>query len=155
MSFRVSGLAAAPFQPLFALSDEVLAARAICRVIADEKPGFPCRVSLEDANPGERLLLLPYEHQTALTPYRASGPIFVREQAGEAFDRVGEIPPVLRSRLLSLRAYDGEGTMLDADVTEGGQVEDLIVRLFSDARVQTIHAHFARRGCYACRIGRA
>ena len=155
MSFRVSGLAAAPFQPLFALSDEVLAARAICRVIADEKPGFPCRVSLEAANPGERLLLLPYEHQPALTPYRASGPIFVREQAGEAFDRVGEIPPALRKRLLSLRAYDGEGTMLDADVTEGGQVEDLIVRLFSDARVQTIHAHFARRGCYACRIGRA
>jgi hypothetical protein len=155
MSFRVSGLAAAPFQPLFALSDEVLAARAICRVIADEKPGFPCRVSLEDANPGERLLLLPYEHQPALTPYRASGPIFVREQSGKAFDRVGEIPPVLRNRLLSLRAYDGEGTMLDADVTEGGQVEDLIVRLFSDARVQTIHAHFARRGCYACRIGRA
>lgn len=155
MSFRVSGLAAAPFQRLFALSDEVLAARGVCRTIADEKPGFPCRVSLEDANPGERLLLLPYEHQPAHSPYRASGPIFVREQAGEVFDRVGEIPPVLRNRLLSLRAYDGEGMMLDADVIEGGEVECLIARLFTNARVQTIHAHFARRGCYACRIGRA
>jgi hypothetical protein len=125
------------------------------RVIADEKPGFPCRVTLEDAEPGESLILLAHEHQPAHSPYRASGPIFVREAAVQTFDRTGEIPPVLRSRLLSLRAYDGEGMMVEADVVDGSRAEELIERMFANEAVETIHAHYARRGCYACKVERA
>lgn len=124
------------------------------RVIADEKPGYPCRVTLEDAEPGEALILLAHEHQPANTPYRASGPIFVREAAIAPFDRIDEVPPALRPRLLSVRGYDGEGMMVEADVTEGANVEGLIERMFANGEVATIHVHYARRGCFACKVER-
>ena len=155
MPFRYKGLAAAPFSSLFALGDAELAARGMQRMIVDEKPGFPCRISLEDAEPGERVVLLPFRHQTANSPYRASGPIFVREGAVETFDGAGALPPVLRERLLSVRAYDGVGNMVDADVVEGPEVETLLARLFARPGVDYAHIHFARRGCYACRVERA
>ncbi len=155
MSFRALGLPLSPFEPLFALDDAALAARGMRRVTADEKPGYPCRVSLQDAEPGERLILLPFEHQGAHSPYRASGPIFVREAAGAPFDDAGIVPPVLRGRLLSLRAYDAAGFMVDAEVVPGDEIEPVIVRLFACDEVSTIHVHNAKRGCYACRIERA
>jgi hypothetical protein len=111
-------------------------------------------VSLEDAAPGERVLLLGYEHQPSRTPFRASGPIFVREAARAVFDGVDELPPVFAGRLLSLRAYDAEGMMVDADVVEGSNAEGLIARLLARADTEYLHAHYARRGCYACRIER-
>ena len=154
MSFRATGLSPSPFEALFALDDAELARRGMRRMVADAKPGFPCRVSLEDAEPGERLILLPFEHHDAHSPYRSSGPIFVREKAGEAFDRVGEVPPVLRERLLSLRAYDEAGLMVDADIVEGRDVEAAIERFFARDDVSYLHVHNARRGCYACRIDR-
>ncbi|MBV9989687.1 MAG: DUF1203 domain-containing protein [Alphaproteobacteria bacterium] len=155
MSFRATGLALSPFEPLFALDDAELARRDMRRMVADAKPGFPCRVSLEDAEPGETLILLPFEHQDAQSPYRSSGAIFVRERAGEAFDRVDQVPPVLRGRLLSLRAYDGAGLMVDADIVEGRDVEAAIERFFARDDVSYLHVHNAKRGCYACRIDRA
>jgi hypothetical protein len=154
MSFRAFGLKPSQFEPLFALDDAALAARGMRRVTADTKPGYPCRISLEDAEPGERLILLPFEHHDARSPYRASGPIFVREAADVPFDAVDAVPPVLRGRLLSLRAYDDAGIMLDAEVVDGDLVEDAIARLFADAAVGYIHVHNAKRGCYACRIER-
>ena len=154
MSFRATGLPLSPFEPFFALDDDALAARGMRRVTADAKPGFPCRVSLADAEPGERLILLPFEHQPAHSPYRASGPIFVREAARAPFDEVGVVPPVLRGRQLSVRAYDAAGLMVDADVLGGDDVERTIARFFACADVAYLHVHNAKRGCYACRIDR-
>jgi hypothetical protein len=154
MPFRVKGLDRSQFEPFFALGDAGLEARGMRRLITDAKPGFPCRVSLEDAAPGERVLLLGYEHQPSRTPFRASGPIFVREAARAVFDGVDELPPVFAGRLLSLRAYDAEGMMVDADVVEGSNAEGLIARLLARADTEYLHAHYARRGCYACRIER-
>ena len=54
MSFRITGLRAEQFNHLFALSDEELAAQGVVRRIADERrPGYPCRVSLTDSEPGD------------------------------------------------------------------------------------------------------
>jgi len=155
MSFRALGLPLSPFEPLFALSDAELARRGMTRVIAGEKPGFPCRASLEDAEPGERVILLPFEHQPAHSPYRASGPIFVREAARETFDRIDVVPPVLRGRMLSLRGYDNADCIVEADVVSGDLVEEAITRFFARDDVAYIHIHNAKRGCFACRIGRA
>jgi hypothetical protein len=154
MKFRFQGLSVAPFAPLFALSDAELKARGMRRMIADEKLGFPCRVSLEEAEPGERVLLTKFEHQPAHSPYRATGPIFVRENAGAAYDGT-DVPPVLRGRLLSLRAYDSDDMMVDADVVPGDDVEAALARLFSRADSAYVHIHNAKRGCYACRVERA
>lgn len=154
MSFRISGLPAAQFVDWFALSEEELAARHGVRRVADSKPGFPCRVSLTDAEVGDEVLLINYEHLPVDSPYRASHAIYIR--AGEeTCDIVDSVPTMLRSRLLSLRAYDAAGMMTAADVIEGGELEAGIGKLFSDKRAQYLHVHFARPGCYAARVDRA
>lgn len=154
MSFRIQGLAPEAFQPLFDLSDAELAARDIRRVVADEPGSAPCRVTLEDAAPGEELLLLPFAHHTASSPYQASGPIYVRKGARAAFDRAGELPPVFQGRVLSVRAYDASGMMRDADIAENDP-RPLFDKFFADPDVDYLHVHYARRGCYSCRVERA
>ncbi|HYD39137.1 MAG TPA: DUF1203 domain-containing protein [Allosphingosinicella sp.] len=155
MSFRVTGLSPEPFRPLFGLPDEALARRGVRRVFADAPFGFPDRIEISDAAPGESLLLLNYLHQPADTPYRSGHAIFVRERAVAPTDLVGEIPPAMRARPLSLRAFDGEDMMVDADLVDGGEAEAVIARFLADPAVAYIHAHYAKRGCYAGRIDRA
>jgi hypothetical protein len=155
MSFQIRSLPLETFTPLFTLDDEQLRARGAKRYIADRRPGFPCRVSLMDAEPGERVILVPFPHQDADSPYRASGPIFVREAARQAAFGADAVPELLRLRTLSVRAYDADALMVDADVVDGREVESLIERLFADARVASLHVHFARPGCFACRVERA
>lgn len=154
MHFRISGIDPAPFQHLFAMNDDELASVRAKRFVADSKPGFPCRISLEDAAPGETVILAPFTHQTAATAYQAAGPIFVREGAHARFEAHNYVPEQLATRLLSLRAYDEAGMIVDADVVDGVELERHIERLFGNHEAAYVHAHFARRGCYAARIDR-
>jgi hypothetical protein len=154
MSFRVTGLDPAPFRHLFALSDAALAEHGVKRYVIDSKPGFPDRVEVRDMEVGETALLLNYTHQPADTPYRASHAIFVREGVDRAAEFVGKVPEVMRLRMISLRAFNEAGEMLDADLAEGGEVETLILRFLADPEVAYLHAHYAKRGCYAARIER-
>ena len=154
MGFRIRGLAAEPVAELFSLSDEALAARGAVRMTADRAPGFPCRISLTDAALGDEVILTHHEHHAVDSPFLSGYAIYVRE--GErTFDEVDRVPAMLRSRLLSLRAFDARGMLLDADVVDGKGVEALIERLFVDARVAYIHIHFAKPGCYAALVERA
>jgi hypothetical protein len=154
MSFRIQALPVDTFAPLFALGDDELRARDIRRVIADGRPMYPCRVSLQDATENERLLLLPYDHHPVSTPYRASGPVYVREAAVQAMPSVDEVPELLRRRVLSLRAYDAHGMMVWADVVPGTEAETGIAQLFELERTAYLHIHYAKPGCYACRVTR-
>jgi hypothetical protein len=154
-SFQLVGISPDPFQPLFELPDAELARQHASRVVATKKPGFPCRVSLVDAEVGEELLLLPYTHQPAASPYQASGPVFVRRGAEQRFLAVNEVPEYVSLRLMSLRAYDSIHMIVDADVCEGLSVVPAIERLFADGRVQYIHLHNAKRGCFSCLVRRA
>ncbi len=153
MSFRVTGLPADRFQPFFAMSDAELAQHQARRLTADG-PGYPCRVSLTDAAPGDELILLHYQHQDADTPFRASHAIYVRP-GEERYDAVAEIPRQLRKRLLSIRAFDQSGMMLEADVADGAAVEPVIARMFGSDKVAYLHLHYARQGCYAARVDRS
>jgi hypothetical protein len=155
MNFRISGLSPEPFRHLFGLSEEELAQKGVKRYVADKKPGFPDRIAMRDVDLGERVLLLNHVCQPADTPYRATHAIFIGEGSEVPYDRVGEIPEVLRVRLLSLRAYDSQHMMIDADVVDGREVEPVIRRLLANPLVAYIHAHNAKRGCYSCRIERA
>jgi hypothetical protein len=139
---------------LFGLPEQELERLGARRCRADSKPGFPDRIELCDAEPGESLLLLNYTHQPAATPYRASHAIFVREGARERYDEVDQVPEAIRSRLISLRAFDALHMMVDADIAEGEALPGLIERFWQDAQVAYLHAHYARRGCYAARIER-
>lgn len=152
MRFTVSGLSPEPFLPLYGLGDAELAQRRARRVVVDG-PGFPERIEMRDAEPGEMLLLVNYEHQPADTPYRSSHAVYVREGATDAWSG-DHIPEVMCRRLLSLRAFSRDGTMVDADVIEGREAESLIERQFADPNVAYIDAHYAKPGCYAARIDR-
>ena len=151
MSFRILGLDPRPFLPLFDLDDAELEARQIRRFVADQPRTAPCRVTLEDALPGERLLLLNFEHQPAATPFRATGPIFVRQAARAAFDATGRTPEVFAGRTLSARAYDRSGMMVKGQVGPGEELAGLLETWFDDAAVDEIHLHYAARGCFAAR----
>jgi hypothetical protein len=154
-NFRIVGLPRASFESFLSLTESELAERSARRLIVDAKPGFPCRISLEDAEIGEHVILLPFAHHTTDSPYRASGPIFVRETARDAALLPGEIPDVVRSRVLSVRAYDADGMMVDASVTPGSELESRIESLFAKANVSYLHLHNAGAGCYSCRVDRA
>lgn len=154
MSFRITGLPLATFADLFTLTDEQLAVRGAVRRIAATKPGFPCRISLTDAEVGDEVILVHHEHHAVASPFRASHAIYVRRDE-QQFDAVDRVPPMLRSRLLSVRAFDAAGMLVDADVADGAQLEPLIERQFADAQVKYLHIHFARPGCYAARVERA
>lgn len=150
MSFHLSGIDPGLYADLFVLDDETLRQFGAMRCSADSDHGFPCRVSLQDARRGEDLLLLSYEHQPAASPYRASGPIFVRRGASRAVLPQGVVPPYVSSRLISLRAYNGADMMIDADVHEGEHVALALARLFDDPAVAYVHLHNARQGCFSC-----
>lgn len=153
MQARLIGLDPRPFQPLFGLDDEALSRRGAVRMTADARSGFPCRITLHDAEPGETVLLLPFEHLGGATPYRASGPIFVRETAAAPWDST-EIPDDMRPRLFSVRAYDAAGMMVDADVVQGADLERAFKRFLGRDEIDFLHLHHARRGCFACRVER-
>jgi len=156
MSYVVSGLPLDPFRPLFGLSDEALAEHGAIRCRVDANPGFPCRVTLEDAQPGETVLLLNYEHLDVDSPYRSRHAIFVSEAATQSRRLVDEIPSALAVRkAISLRAFDDAGMMLDAEIASGADLEPIIARMFADPATAYLHAHNAGRGCYAARIDRA
>ncbi len=154
MSFRILGLPLERFAPLFALDDEELQARRIRRFVAEDANSAPCRITLEDAQPGERLLLLNYEHQPAPTPFRATGPIFLREAARTTFDAIGRTPEVFQKRTLSARAYDRAGMMIKGQVSPGADIAGLLGDWFEDPSVDDIHLHYAARGCFAARAVR-
>jgi hypothetical protein len=120
----------------------------------DSEPGFPCRVSLTDARVGERVLALTFEHHAVDSPYRSSGPIFVREHASTVEPAKNEIPTMLRHRLLSIRAYDSAHMMIDAQVNQGDELERVIENQFKNSAVEYIHIHNANPGCFDCAVYR-
>lgn len=154
MAYRIEGLSPEPFADLFGLPDAELAERGAVRVTADGKPGFPCRVTLEDAEPGETLILVNHVSQEAATPYRASHAIFVREGASAPACFVDETPPVFGGRTLSLRGFDSAGMMQDAVLALPGEADAKIRALLARPDIVSIHAHNAVRGCFAARIER-
>lgn len=152
MTYRITGLDPSPFKPLFGLSDEELAGRGIVRMTVTEKPSFPCRISLADREIGEQVLLLNHVSHDVANPYRATHAIFVADADRAEF--VDEVPPVFENRVLSLRGFDKEGMMADAILTQTGEADAGIRKLFDNPEIETIHAHNATRGCFSAKIER-
>ncbi|HEX5044549.1 MAG TPA: DUF1203 domain-containing protein [Candidatus Polarisedimenticolaceae bacterium] len=153
--FQCVALPFEPFAHLFEMEDAELHALGARRMVVEEKPGTPCRVSLEDAEVGETVLLVPFTHHDVPSPYRASGPIFVRRRVRRASFAPGEVPLLLRHRLLSLRGYDRAGMMMAAEVVPGPELESSLWGMLSLVAVDYVHVHHAGAGCFACRVERA
>ena len=143
------------FANLFNQSDKELRSVGALWKVVDQKPGFPCRVSLTDAEIGERVLLVQFTHHDVGSPYRASGAVYVRRDANTASPAVNEIPFMFTHRLLSVRGYDEAGMLVDSEVVDGSDLEDAICRFFTDENVSYLHLHNAAPGCYNCSVVRA
>jgi len=152
MTYRITGLDPAPYNPLFGLTDRELAERGVVRMTVTKKPSFPCRVSLVDRNIGEQVLLLNHISHDVANAYRASHAIFVAD--AEQAEFVDRVPPVFETRVLSLRAFDSDGMMADAVLAQPGQADAAIRKLFDNPEVETIHAHNAVRSCFSAKIER-
>jgi hypothetical protein len=151
--FRIKGLPAEPFVPLFAMPDWALEKRGAVRRIAD-RAGYPCRISLTDAKAGDELILTNYEHHAVASPYRMRFAIYVRK-GEQTFDAVDTVPEQLRTRTLAVRGFDAGGMMTGRELVDGGKLEEAIEKLLADPRATYLHVHFAAAGCYAARIERA
>lgn len=154
MTYQITGLNPQPFARLYGLSEYKLRQRGVVRMVVTDRPGFPCRVTLDDAEIGERILLLNHVSHDVTNPYRASHAIFVTEGAEQARNYVDEVPPALATRMLSLRGFGRDGMMADAALTEAGEADSGIRRLFADPKIAYIHAHNVIRGCFAAKVER-
>jgi hypothetical protein len=154
MNFKIKSLDDKEFSEFFNWDDIELKKIGAERMTVDKFPGFPCRVSLEDAQIGEEVILLPYQHHKTNSPYQASGPIFVRKKAKTQLLDANEIPKMFNHRLLSLRGYDKNGIMKEASVIEGNILKEQIIKTFENEEIGYIHIHNARPGCYNCVVER-
>ncbi len=154
MTYRIEGLPSDCYSHLLGMSDRELEAHHGRRVRAESKPGFPCRVTLEDAEPGESLILFNHVSHDVETPFRSAYAIYVRETAAGPACYVDEPPPVFIGRALGLRGFDSEGMLRGALLALPGEADSKIRELFDRPEIETIHAHNAAAGCFAARIVR-
>ena len=155
MSFQIHALPADLFEPLFSMPDWELAKVPASKMLVDSKPGYPCRVSLADAEVGETVVLVNYMHQAAETPYQATHAIYIRENAEQVFPAAGTVPAALASRLISVRAFDNRHLMIDADVVDGSLLSESIPAMLENPEAAYLHLHNAKQGCFAARVTRA
>jgi Protein of unknown function (DUF1203) len=153
MAYRIEGLKRDDFAALFAMNDAELARNGAVRVTASG-PGFPCRVSLRDADAGEALILVNYTSHDVATPYRSAYAVYVREQAQDVSPLIDTTPPVFEGRPLGLRAFEANGMLLDAALALPGQADEKIRALFDNPAIAYIHAHNAAHGCFSARVER-
>jgi hypothetical protein len=153
MTYRIDGLAPEAFESLFSMTDGELAERQAMRVVADSPSGYPCRISLRDATPGEELVLLNHVSNDVPTPFRTAYAIYVRKDAQPA-SFIDEAPDYLARRTLSLRGFDEAGMLRQGMIAQPGEADAQIRALFERADIATIHAHNAAHGCFLARIER-
>lgn len=155
MDYVIEGIDPAPLAPLFGQDDTVLAAAGAVRMLADTAPGFPCRVSLEDAAPGTAMLLVNHVSRPQAGPYRTAHAIFVTEGAVAPARFENVVPPVFGPRVLSLRGFDADGMMIYARLAQPGEAEAALLSLFGQEPIIEVDVHNAVRGCFAARARRA
>ncbi len=117
--------------------------------VADEKPGYPCRQCLRDAEIGEELVLVSHDPFDQDSPYRSASPIFLHLHPCEPATPSAELPSQLTGRQLSVRAFDNDAMMIDAAIIDGTDLATNLDRLFSNEDTDRIHIHNASRGCWA------
>lgn len=152
IAFQIKALPYRRFERFFSMNDAELAAYGIKRMKVDANPGFPCRVSLLDAELDETVLALSFTHHDVDSPYRSSGPIFVRDGAHTAAPGPGTVPAMMRHRRLSIRGYDRDAMMIQAENCHGHELEVRIRRFFEVPQTAYLHIHNAEPGCFVCSV---
>jgi len=112
----------------------------------------PCRRCLRNAETGDALILAPYDPFTLETPYAGEGPVFVHAEGCSAHRLLpGAVSEQVFGRVLSVRAYDAEAMLLNAEVMAGEQLAARAPALL-ETPGSFLHVHFAGPGCFAFRV---
>ena len=122
----------------------------VIKVAADAKPGYPCRLSLQDAEPGEGLFLFSHSPFSTASPYRETGPVFVRENAKPAVLGANQVPEIAKARSIVVRAYDAGDMMVAARQAEAHEIADTIREFLRDESVEFVHLRAVVSGCFLC-----
>lgn len=154
MSYIIKGLNGSDFEHLYGLSDRKLQEHGAIRIKVDKPQAYPDRISLRDIPVGEHAILLNHTFLDRPTPYRGSHAIFIWEGKKEATVLIDRIPDVMRSRIISLRAFDDNDMMIDAAIAANEAIEENILIFFENTHIKYILAHNAKQGCFSCRITR-
>ena len=154
MSFQIHALPHDQFDHLFSMSDSELANERAIRTAVNTSPGYPCRVSLSNANIGETVILVNFEHQPADSPYRAAHAVYIRENIKQVFPEIDVVPELFDTRLISIRAFDDKHNIVQADVVDGLCLKESIQTIFQNTKVEYLHLHNAKPGCYLARVTR-
>jgi len=147
MTYQINGIS--PDQ-----LENVTRAPGTVRVTATTKPGFPCRVTLEDAEAGEELLLFNHVSHDVESPYRSRYAIYARIGAKTAARYIDAVPPIFVGRPLSMRAFGADAMLKTARLVMPGDADKTIRQLFELEEVAYIDVHNAAYGCFAARAER-
>lgn len=148
MNFIIESLDYKHFEYLSKLNEDELIQKNIVKQLVDKKPSFPCRITLEDAEIGEEVFLLNFVFHAVNSPYKASGPIYIRPHKEQKFCEINEIPSLFLTRIISLRGYNHKQMLIFAEVFEGKELKNKIQKAFENQEIEYLHIHNAKFGCY-------
>ena len=122
-------------------------------VVAPSATTAPCRHCLRWAEPGESMILFPYQSIAAGQPYAESGPIFVHQEACERYANVETLPAAFR-RGRVVRAYNAQNEIVAGEVPDADP-EPVIDAMLAQAQIAFLHLRSLTHGCYTMKIERA
>lgn len=99
-------------------------------------------------------MLYPRNSLQVQNPYRSRHAIFVRQGVAQAQLEIGEVPAVIKTRIISLRLFDDNDMMIDAAVHDGKNLADALCAAFDTTAVVYAHLHYATAGCFAAKATR-
>ena len=116
----------------------------------------PCRHCLGYSAEGDTALLGSYNLPRPRGVYWTPSPIFVHARACPRYDRVNDIPEIVRGTLVSVRAYDANDMCLYelGQVRDGTEVDEALHRALDDQRTAFVNIHTTKPGCLLCRVER-
>jgi hypothetical protein len=113
-----------------------------------------CRVCLNISREPEDFLLLSYRPLPDRNPYAEVGPIFIHERECTPYGSLDEFPEDFRSRALVLRAYDGDGEIVDATVAAAGEGERAAANFLDNPTVEEVHVRHPTYTCFDFKVVR-
>ncbi|MEO9468510.1 DUF1203 domain-containing protein [Parasphingorhabdus sp.] len=149
MTYQITGL-----NPVEMFHDKNESEISVVRVTATSKPGFPCRVSLVDAEEGEELIVFHHVSHDVSSPYRSAYAIYARTAAVTAAQYTDRVPPVFEGRPLGLRAFGADVMLKTAGLAMPDEADKTIRHLLELDEVAYIDVHNAAHGCFVARVER-
>jgi hypothetical protein len=122
-------------------------------VMVNSPKAAPCRHCLRWAEPGEHVILFPYNAVPVGQPYSETGPIFVHAQPCQRYAAEHEYPAQFRHGR-AFRAYNSTDDLIEAILPNGDEPEAVIEKLLNNPETAFVHARSASHGCYTFQIER-